>query len=114
MTQYEQVISALEANGGYATLGQLYHMIDFTSWGTKTPQASVRRIVQMRSEIFKIRPGLWALESYRDKLPPQIFPSEATTEAQSEIYTHAYYQGLLLEIGNMRNLETFVPAQDKN
>lgn len=114
MTQHEQVIEALENNGGYATLGKLYQLIDFSSWGTKTPHASVRRIVQERSEVFKIKPGLWALESYRDELPPQILPKENTPKDAVEEYDHAYYQGLLIEIGNMRKLETYVPAQDKN
>lgn len=114
MTQHEQVISALEANGGYATLGQLYHLIDFSSWGTETPHASVRRIVQNRKEIFKIRPGLWALESYREQLPVHILPSSNMPQVENEKYNHSYYQGLLLEIGNMRKFTTYVPAQDKN
>jgi hypothetical protein len=29
-------------------------------------------------------------------------------------FNHSYYQGLLLYIGNMKKLETYVPAQDKN
>lgn len=113
-TQHRQVIEALESNGGYATLGKLYQLIDFSSWGTKTPHASVRRIVQDRKEVFKIRPGLWALETYRNQLPPQILATDDTSEAEKDIYNHAYYQGLLLEIGNMRNFTTYVPAQDKN
>lgn len=27
---------------------------------------------------------------------------------------HSYYQGILLIIGNYRNMETFIPSQDKN
>ena len=114
MKQYEQVIAALEENGGYATLGQLYQLIDFSSWGTNTPHASVRRIVQNRAEIFKIKPGLWALEDFREKLPPQILSTTYTNARQVEEYDHSYYQGLLVELGNMRQFQTFVPAQDKN
>ena len=33
---------------------------------------------------------------------------------QVETFTHAYYQGLIVDIGNMRKLKTYVPAQDKN
>lgn len=29
-------------------------------------------------------------------------------------FNHSYYQGLLLEMGKMRNMQTFVPDQDKN
>ena len=29
-------------------------------------------------------------------------------------YNHSYYQGLLVEMGNLKNFDTFVPNQDKN
>ncbi len=55
-------------HGGYATLRQLNEIIDFSSRKTKTPEASVRRIVQDSKHIFKIQPGLWALEESRDAI----------------------------------------------
>ena len=115
MKQYEAVIEAMKQNGGYATLGQLYQNaleIPDCEWKTKTPFASIRRIVQNRKEIFKIRPGLWALESEREKVMA-IF-SEEKTEPKLREYTHAFYQGLVTEIGNLKGFQTFVPAQDKN
>jgi len=33
---------------------------------------------------------------------------------KSDIYTHSYYQGLLVEIGNAESFATYVPPQDKN
>ncbi len=45
-TQAQQVIDALRENGGYATLGNLYRLVDTRSWATKTPNESIRRIVQ--------------------------------------------------------------------
>ncbi|MBC8438480.1 MAG: hypothetical protein H8D87_02190 [Deltaproteobacteria bacterium] len=115
MKQYEAVIEALKENGGYATLGQLYQdALKFpdAEWKTKTPFASIRRIVQVRDEIFKIRPGLWALESERDKVM-EIF-SEDKSKPKAREYTHSFYQGLVTEIGNLKGFQTFVPAQDKN
>ncbi len=115
MKQYEAVIEALKQNGGYATLGQLYQdalKIPDCEWKTKTPFASIRRIVQLRDEIFKIRPGLWALEAEREKVMA-IFSEEAS-EPKAREYTHSFYQGLITEIGNLKGYETFVPAQDKN
>lgn len=53
-TQTQQVIDTLRKNGGYATLGNLYHLVDTTSWATKTPNESIRRIVQESNEIFRI------------------------------------------------------------
>lgn len=66
MKQHEAVIQTLEKLGGQATLGQLYQevmKIKDCEWKTKTPFASIRRIVQVNTEIFKVRPGLWALVS---------------------------------------------------
>lgn len=61
------MIDTLRKTGGYATLGDLYHLVDTNSWATKTPNESIRRIVQQSNEIFKIQPGLWALEQCREK-----------------------------------------------
>src|SRR5688572_17716252 len=72
MKQDDAVIEAMKQNGGYATLGQLYHLVDTSSWKTQTPHASIRRIVQNNPIFFKIKPGLWALAEYRDELPPQV------------------------------------------
>lgn len=117
MKQYEAVIEVMEANGGYATLGFLNQAalkVEGCEWKTKTPFASIRRIVQDERLFFKIRPGLWALKSYKDKLPPEILPTKEQPKAKQEEYNHTYYQGLLVEIGNLRKYKTFVPNQDKN
>ncbi|WP_135305813.1 hypothetical protein [Haloarcula amylovorans] len=115
MYQYEAVEQVLQENGGYATLKTLYQRaphVDGSEWGTKTPNASIRRIVQTREEFFKIRPGLWALVDCRDELPESVY-QESGTEEQTR-YDHWYFQGLLTEVGNARRAETWVPAQDKN
>lgn len=115
MKQYEAVIKVMKTNGGFATLGHLYQnvlKIPNVDWETKTPFASMRRIVQTRPEIFKIRPGLWALKEYKDQLPVELKP-QASKHAK-DTYSHTYYQGLLLELGKLNNFETFVPNQDKN
>lgn len=117
MTQHEAVIKVMEEHGGYATLGQLNQValkVEGCKWITKTPFASIRRIVQKRPEFFKIRPGLWALNTYKDKLPPEILPVKDQPKAKQEEYSHTYYQGLLVEIGNLKEYKTFVPNQDKN
>ncbi len=115
MKQNEAVILTLEKLGGMATLATLYHevlKIKECTWGTKTPFASIRRIVQNQPEIFKVRPGLWALESYRQKLGLTIEDSVPREEQLKN--THSYYQGIILQLGNLRNLQTFAPQQDKN
>ena len=113
MTQKQQVIEALLNNGGFATLRRLNEIVDFSSWNTKTPEASVRRIVQKSKEIFKIKPGLWALEDMRDEVL-QKFSLKIGDKKSEEQFNHGYYQGLLVEIGKFRKQTTYVPAQDRN
>ncbi|MEK7586538.1 MAG: hypothetical protein AAB453_01565 [Patescibacteria group bacterium] len=117
MKQHEAVIKILEQNGGFATLGHLNQKVlkvPDVEWGTKTPFASIRRIVQDERFFFKIKPGLWALNSYKDKLPQEMFPVGIVPKPEQELFNHSYYQGLLVEIGNLKKYETFVPSQDKN
>lgn len=110
MNQREAVVEAMRANGGYATLGQLYKQalkITGVKWETKTPFKSINRIVQNPKYFFRIRPGLWALLEARDKLPTDLIKK---AQPASE---HTYYQGLLVELGNLWKHETFVPKQDR-
>ncbi len=116
MKQHDAVIQALEQLGGQSTLADLYvetMKIEDCDWKTKTPFASIRRIVQTRPEIFRIRPGLWALRSYQTKLGLiEVYKGDDLQEAVQN--SHSYYQGLLAKIGNFRGHQTFIPNQDKN
>ena len=115
MKQYEAVIQTLEKLGGVATLGQLNQevfKIKDCEWKTKTPFASIRRIVQENENIYKIKPGLWALKSYQKELEQKGIVVETAKEVIE--FNHSYYQGLLVSIGNLKKLGTFVPNQDKN
>ena len=112
-TQERQVIESMRRNGGYATFGQLNRLVDFSTWKTKTPQATVRRIVQVSDAFFKIQPGLWALKEFESDISTK-FQLKTQDKKQAALFTHSYYQGLIVEIGNMRNHQTYIPAQDKN
>jgi hypothetical protein len=117
MNQREAVIKTMQKNGGYATLGYLNQnvlKIKECEWRTKTPFASIRRIVQNGRYFFKIRPGLWALREFKDNLPPEVLPPKGQPQTKQEEYSHTYYQGLLVEVGNLKQFQTFVPNQDKN
>lgn len=116
-TQANAVHAAMTALGGYATFNQLNHhalRVPGVEWNTKTPFATIRRIVQEDARFFKLRPGLWALTADRDRIIAalQLSPTEPT--APTEAFDHGYYQGLLVELGNFGRYETFVPYQDKN
>ena len=101
-----------------------HHDSNGTRWlaksGTKTPFASIRRIVQVHPGLFwRVRPGLWALKSCeaqlraRFELPVEGAPSVAS-RAATEKFDHGYYQGLLLQLGRFYHFATTVPAQDGN
>ncbi|MDE6084448.1 MAG: hypothetical protein K2G11_08155 [Muribaculaceae bacterium] len=112
-TQEDQVIEALRKQGGYATLRLLNEVIDFSSWKTLTPEATVRRIVQLSDSIFRIQPGLWALEEDRERIIKK-FKIKNGDKRSEELFNHSYYQGLLIEIGRFRNLKTYIPPQDQH
>ena len=112
-TQEHQVIEMLRREGGYATLKRLNEIIDFSTWKTKTPEATVRRIVQESEQIFKVHPGLWALEDYREDVLRK-FELKLGNKQSEEQFSHGYYQGLLVEIGKFHHQTTYVPAQDKS
>lgn len=113
MSQKDNVIEAMKKNGGYATFQQLNQLVDFSTWKTKTPQASIRQIVQVHNEFFRIKPGLWALSECKEDVLRrfELIEDDARSE---EIFTHSYYQGIIVELGNMHNFKTYVPNQDKN
>ena len=112
-TQAMQVIEAMRKEGGYATLRRLNEVVDFSTWATKTPEATVRRIVQDSKEIFRIQPGLWALEEMRDEVL-NMFELKVGDKHSEELFTHGYYQGLLVNIGKFHQHLTYIPAQDRN
>lgn len=117
MKQHEAVIRAVEELGGFATLAQIYQKaLSYPNvrWGTKTPQASIRRIVQKRPEFFKIRPGLWGLREHEKDILKTLHIGDETTPAQQEAFDHTYYQGIIVQWGNLLQCTTYVPPQDRN
>lgn len=120
MKQHEAVIKVMEENKGFATLNFLYEnvlKVKNVEWKTKTPFATMRRIVQDSRFFFKIKPGLWALNSYKSKLPENItglIEESKSPLNESKKYTHYYYQGVLAEIGQLNHYKTYIPPQDKN
>src|ERR1035437_5463054 len=120
MKQNEAVVVTLERLGGIATLGQLNQevmKIKDCKWKTKTPFASIRRIVQLDKNIFKIKPGLYGLVKNKKELEERgIFEESLENINLKEVieFNHSYYQGLILSVGNLKGYETFVPNQDKN
>ena len=120
MKQNEAVILTFERLGGVATLGQLNQevfKIKDCIWKTKTPFASIRRIVQLDKNIYKIKPGLYGLIKLKKEIEYRgiITETEKNKNSREVVeFNHSYYQGLLLIVGQLKGLNTFVPHQDKN
>ncbi|MBZ0199613.1 MAG: hypothetical protein K8H86_07085, partial [Ignavibacteriaceae bacterium] len=118
--QNKAVILSLEKLGGVATLGQLNQevmTIKNCVWKTKTPFASIRRIVQLDKNIYKIKPGLYGLLKFKKENEAKgIIAENSKNKNSREVieFNHSYYQGLLLTVGNLKGLKTFIPNQDKN
>lgn len=112
-TQVDDIIEAMQKNGGFATLAYLNQNVNTSTWKTKTPFESIRCYLQRRDEFFRIQPGLWALTDSKESVL-QKFQIKENEKEPNEIFTHAYYQGLIVDIGNMKKLKTYVPAKDKN
>lgn len=114
MSQKDDVVLAMRQNGGYATFKKLNQSVDISTWKTKTPEASIRQIVQIYPELFfKIKPGLWALQECRAEVLERLCIAPNDDRAD-EMFTHTYYQGIIVEIGNKKGYKTYVPPQDKN
>jgi hypothetical protein len=120
MKQPEAVILTMEKLGGVATLGQLNQevfKIKDCVWNTKTPFASIRRIVQLDKNIYKIKPGLYGLVKFKAEIESRGIIAETEKNKNSKEvveFNHSYYQGLLLIMGSLKGLNTFIPNQDKN
>lgn len=111
-TQIEQVINAMRKNGGYATFGQLNQLVDVADWATKTPQASIRRIVQdSEDKFFRIEAGLWALKECEQAVLKKLSLKDGKP---NEKFTHSYYQGLVVKLGEFKGFATYVPPQNRN
>ena len=67
----------------------------------------------MSDAFFRIQPGLWALKEFENDVLSK-FQLKTRNKQQVELFTHSYYQGLVVEIGNMNKFQTYVPPQDKN
>lgn len=95
-------------NGYFASLKLLYREIwkykDKTKIAGVTPDNTIQAIVQRDERFKKIGLGVYALSAYLYKLPKEIEPK---TKEEQKDRLHASIQGMLLEIGNYRNFETY-------
>ena len=79
---------------------------------SKTPFASIRRIVRVRPETFKYAPVFGLSARMKTSWVWSSITQGPTQSPHSNRITH--HQGVPVIIGNLRGLGTFVPNQDKN
>lgn len=111
MTQKEDVLAALrEFDKETATLGQLTKKLLAPSgaaakWGTKTPEATIRRIVRDHPNIITFSRGFYCTAGSP--------VGKVGNKASSDSSQHTISQGNLVELGNV-GCETYVSPQDAN
>lgn len=101
MTQEQQVIEMMRKAGGYATLRRLNEIVDYSAWKTKTPEATIRRIVQVSKQFFRIQPGLWALDKEKE------FSVTINDEDLSN-FASRYYEAGSFELYPTKNMYQFI------
>ncbi|KEZ85635.1 hypothetical protein IO99_13240 [Clostridium sulfidigenes] len=118
-TQEEIIQEVLKNNNGYAYFSQIYNDV-FTIPGNSFKKEnkykeSIRGYVQRSDSFFSIKPGLWALEEYRDKLPEEIkeMIQEDTESYFERPTTHSKIQADLIAMGKELGYITYIPSQDK-
>lgn len=112
MTQKDDVLAALkEFTEEAVTLGQLTNKLlgpggAANSWGTKTPDATIRRIVRHHPDIETLSRGLYCTADS----PTSSFQSgKADLDDPTQ---HTICQGILVELGNLQGYMTRVAKQD--
>lgn len=109
MTYREAIEAIMENNGGFAPLNIIYkHIWDYKDKNEisgKTPNATIRETLQRNDTFFPLGIGVWALSKYKRILTAK--ESVPKTEEEKRERMHAKIQGMLLELGNQRGLDTY-------
>jgi len=78
----------------------------------------LKLLLQVLEELCsKIKPGLYGLKKMKAEIENRGIIIETGKNIDSkefQEFNHSYYQGLLLIVGKLKGLSTFVPNQDKN
>ncbi|PAF47844.1 hypothetical protein BKH46_03160 [Helicobacter sp. 12S02634-8] len=109
MTFREALRAIIKNNGGFAPLKLIYKEIwglkDKGDIGGKTPENTIRAILQRNDEFFPIGIGVWGLSEYKNELLKAEIKPKTKVEKQERM--HAKVQGMLLEMGSQRGFDTY-------
>lgn len=110
LTWSQAIEKAIIQLGYIATLKQIYQIAPtFKTFSGLTPHKTINERVQRDDNFVKLKAGLYGLKNHLDKLPDEYNPNVKKTKEEENIITHAYIQGMLLEIGNINGFKTFSP-----
>jgi len=113
ITWSEAIRLSIIESGYIASLKQIYEIaLKKKNFEGLTPHRTINERVQRDKQFYKIKPGLYGLTDFLDKLPNEYNPNVKKTKEEDNIINHSYIQGLLIEIGNINGFSTFTP--DKN
>ena len=109
-TWSEAIEQAIIQNGYIATLKEIYSIApSLKKFNGLTPDRTINERVQRDKRFVKLKPGLYGLTNYLDKLPDEFNPKITKTQEDEDKITHSYIQGMLLEVGNSQGFQTFAP-----
>lgn len=98
-------------NGYYAPLKLIYKELGkYRRFTGRTPQKTIQERVQRDERFTRIGFGVYALTKYLEKLPQVV---TAKTVGETKDNRHAAVQGMIIEIGNMRDYDTYTPDRSK-
>ncbi len=113
LTWSEAIEQVMLKNSYFAPLKLLHEEAPkLKSFYGKTPHKTINERVQRDDRFTRIVPGVWALSNSLDKLPDHLNPKVEKSEEDRQKITHSSIQGMLIEIGNIREYQTYTP--DKN
>ena len=99
LTWSDAIEQAIIKNGYIATLKEIYKLApNFKKFTGLTPDRTINERVQRDKRFVKLKPGLYGLAAYLDKLPDEFNPKVNKTQDDEDKITHAYIQGMLLEV----------------
>ena len=108
LTYSEAIEMVMRANGGVATLKQIYEKIwnfkDKEKLRGKTKNNTIQERVQRDKRFFRLGLGIYGLTEFKDKLIEKQTPK---TEYEKQERLHSKIQGMLLEIGNSKKFDTY-------
>jgi hypothetical protein len=109
---FSQAIEEIMLHNGYfASLQHIYKEFPkYRTWTGKTPLKTIQERVQRDKRFTRIGVGVYTLTEFLDKLQKVQVPDKKSERSE---FQHNIIQGMLLEIGEMKQYGTYTPDRRK-